>query len=68
MSDLHSDRTALGEWDRDAWERNDPHAQPAAGERALYGEHTLDEYAAQWQRDQADRAARERWGLQWLGE
>ena len=39
-------------------------SRPVAG----HDEATLDEYAAQWQRDQADRAARERWGLQWLGE
>ena len=63
MSKDSIDRTALGEYDRDAWERNDPHAQPAATERTTYGEHTLDEYRAQWQRDQAERAARERWAL-----
>lgn len=62
------DRAALGEWDRDAWERNDPHAHPAAGERQTYGQHTLEEYQEQWQRDQEERKYQERWALQWGGE
>ena len=61
------DRTALGEWDRAAWERNDPHSHPAAGERELYGEHTLDEYQAQWAKDEAARKEQERWALQYHG-
>lgn len=66
--DQHSiDRAALGEWDRDAWARNDPHSHPAAGEPQTYGQHTLEEYAAQWRRDEAERQQRERWALQWEG-
>jgi hypothetical protein len=68
MSDPQIDRTALGEYDRDAWARNDPHAHPAASERQTYGEHTLDEYSAQWQRDQEDRKQHKGgWALQWQG-
>ena len=61
------DRTALGEWDQEQWQRNDPHAHPAAGERQTYGEHTLDEYSAQWAKDEQARKEQERWALQYEG-
>ena len=68
MSKDSSERLADGDWTAEDWARNDPHAHPAAGDRQTYGEHTLDEYQQQWERDQAERQQRERWALQWGGE
>jgi hypothetical protein len=65
-----TDRTALGEWDRDAWDRNDPHTQPSAGDADTYGEWTWDEYAQAWVRTQAEQQQRKierTFGLRWLG-
>jgi hypothetical protein len=55
-------------WSADEWAEADPHAHPAAGERQTWGEHTLDEYSAQWARDEAAQKERERWALQFYGE
>lgn len=58
--DQHSiDRAALGEWDRDAWERNDPYSQETT--REDWGE-DWGAYDAAWQRVQAERQ-KEGWAL-----
>ena len=68
MSDPNIDRAALGEWTADEWRTADPHAHPAATERTTWGQHTLDEYQQQWNRDRAADKERERWALEYFGE